>query len=207
MKKILVAFLLLSTLSFSKYSKYLEVKVGKEVSSTYDGIREFILGDVLSEETKNSGYKISLEGMMEIDSKIDLGLGIAYHKQADRKVSHSLIWDYRGSQYDSVPLYLVGKYKFLTNTKFTPYVKFNVGYAFLVNKESLFDERVNRENPVLFENKGYFAIGGGLEYDNFVLEIMYSETKAKYYFETEKKNTFSTGYNNIILSAGYKFNF
>lgn len=204
MKKILIGGFLISTLAFANSSKYLEVKVGKEINSRYS-----LVGDVgstfLGRSTENPGYKISLEGMFEITDKFDFGLGIAYQKQADR-IPYELM---NGLEYNSIPIYLVGKYKLKTDTEIIPYIKFNLGYSFIRNGVSYYNIEGGSDNISDFSRKNYGAIGAGLEYKGFVMELMYGRVSKRAASREIMSSTIyqdKVNYENLVLSVGYKFN-
>ncbi|UUV16921.1 hypothetical protein NRK67_03165 [Fusobacteria bacterium ZRK30] len=51
----------------------------------------------------------------------------------------------------------------------------------------------------------YWALGGGLEYKNFTVDLMYAVTKAKTKVKAFKAKE-DNDYGRVVLSAGYKFN-
>lgn len=199
MKKIIIGCFLLSAAAFASSEKYLEVKVGTDLYSKYQAFTPG--GEVLSKNTKMDAFNVSIEGMIQKTENLDLGLGIAYEKHSTRKNSI----EYNGGEYDSIPVYFIAKYKFNLDKNYTPYVKFNLGYAY--NKadgdiKQIRDGRVASQTNM--QNGSYFALGGGVEYDNFIAELMYGVTHASLIDDFGGKA--SANYNNLKLSVGYKFN-
>lgn len=206
MKKILIGGVLISTLTFAISSKYLEVKVGKEINSRYSLVSEGG-STFLERRTENPGYKISTEGMFKVTDNFDFGLGIAYQKQADRVPSGAGI---SGLEYDSIPIYLVGKYKIKVDTEIIPYIKFNLGYSFIKDGMSYYNVKGGSENVSDFSRKNYGAIGAGLEYKDFVMELMYGRVSKRASSHQVTSSTIyrdKVNYENLVLSVGYKFNF
>lgn len=209
MKKIIIGCLVLSTISLANSNKYIEAKIGTEIYSKYS---QFLVdGDeFLGQNTRNAkknredlenGFEVSLEFMKEYNKYVDLGLGVAYQRHSTRKIS---LQGELGGDYDSVPIYFVGKFKIPTESNYKPYFKFDIGYSFNKNEEPLKYPDGRVEAGLSVTDGSYFALGGGVEYKNFVAELMYGKTQSK--FQDSYGVEDSGDYNKLTLSVGYKFN-
>ena len=210
MKKVLLGLAALSTVSFAAQGDtYLNARFGGDLGASYTGY-ELNGMDILSDETDGFGGELALEGYKSITDNFDLGLGLAYQFHADRDNQDVPGGYYTGADYKSLPVYLTAKYNFNLNSEIKPYLKANVGYSFNFDGSDLEakgtganagqDEKISTD----VENGLYWALGGGVEYKNFTLDLMYAVTKA----ETEAKDwdvKEKNDYGRVVLSAGYRF--
>lgn len=190
---------------YSKYSKYSE-----EGTKYSNG------------KTKGFGYEIAIEGTRNIYNNLELGLGMAYQSHSKNKnfteKTDSETNTVTIGKYDSIPLYVTGKYSFDTKSAMKPYLKANLGYSFNINEKnttaSLSNERQTDKISLKTKvNNGLYAgIGAGIEYNNYLIDLMYQTNFAKGSIEreadapiTSKKSKLN--YSRVTLSAGYKFNF
>lgn len=162
----------------------------------------------------NLGFEFALEGTRDITDKLELGLGIAYQQNAKLKThSNHLKEKYEMGNYNSIPLYVTGKYNITTfSNGMTPYVKANLGYSFNLNEKNIkiTDETGAASTGNLKVDNGlYYGAGVGMEYNNFLMDIMYQQTTAdaKVSIQGEKTNKKSFDHSRVTLSLGYKFNF
>lgn len=152
-------------------------------------------------EKKFKGGEISAiaEVTKECYPNLELGLGTAYQKH--NKVFTNEI------TYNSCPIYAIAKYNFNVNESIIPYLKLNCGYSFNFNeKEKKID---NFNTKVIVDNGIYYGVGGGIEYNNFVIELMYKANRNNIKFENSQES-FSknkSSYSRTTLAVGYKFNF
>jgi len=222
MKKILLGLVALSAVSFAAQGDtYLNARFGGDLGAEYTKISiKDDLGDVpaLTNETKGFGGEIAIEGYRGLTDNFDLGLGLAYQFHGDREdKSNGVIidgnygqLDSKGGEYNSVPLYLIAKYNFHTGSGFTPYLKANLGYSFNFGSSDVelsftgTNESGKAETEV--ENGLYWAVGGGMEYHNFTVELMYALNKAESKLKDLDDEKVDNDYGRIVLSAGYKFN-
>ena len=194
------------------------LRAGVNIWSEYDSYS--ISGNNLESEkiTKgkkdNLGFEFALEGTRNITDNLELGLGIAYQQNAKLKThSNSLKEKYEMGNYNSVPLYVTGKYNITTfSNGITPYVKANLGYSFNLNEKNVkFTDETGATSTgnLKVDNGLYYGAGVGMEYNNFLMDIMYQQTTAdaKVSFQGEKTNKKSFDHSRVTLSLGYKFNF
>lgn len=222
-------------------------KIGLDIWSEYD---EWTFeGEKLNKKgTDNLGFEIALEGTKNITNNFELGLGIAYQNHATPKsfkevevetippapvrVSRAAdpvnYTEYKSEMpsFDSVPLYVVAKYNFETESVWKPYLKATLGYSFNFNSDDLELSYSEYTDGTLVDsgsakvktdvkNGLYYGIGAGVEYENFFVDLMYqvNQAKAKVSYEDQdfpednfsKKNDFN--YSRVTLGFGYKFNY
>lgn len=201
-----------------KLNNNIYLRAGVNLWSEYDSYS--ISGNNLESEkiTKGKkdslGFEFALEGTRNITDNLELGLGIAYQQNAKLKTySNHLKEKYEMGNYNSVPLYVIGKYNITTfSNGIIPYVKANLGYSFNFNEKNVkfTDEIGSVSTGNLKVNNGlYYGAGIGMEYNNFLMDIMYQQTAAdaKISFQGEKTNQKSFDHSRVTLSLGYKFNF
>lgn len=162
----------------------------------------------------NLGFELALEGTRNIINNLELGLGIGYQQNAKLKTySNHLKEKYEMGNYNSIPLYVTGKYNITTfSNGITPYIKANLGYSFNLNEKDIkfTDEAgITSTESLKVDNGLYYGAGLGMEYNNFLMDIMYQQTSAdaKVSFQGEKTNKKSFDHSRVALSLGYKFNF
>ncbi|WP_297488105.1 OmpW family outer membrane protein [uncultured Cetobacterium sp.] len=191
---------------YSKYSKYSE-----EGTKYSNG------------KTKGLGYEAAIEGTRNISDNLELGLGIAYQSHSKNKASTEVNSTNNESstikigKYDSIPLYVTGKYNIGTDSAVKPYLKANLGYSFNINEKNTTASSVqNGQNTKLslktkVDDGLYAGVGAGFEYNDYLVDLMYQTNFAKASIENEiDARTSSTksklDYSRVTLSIGYKFN-
>ena len=214
MKKVLLGLVALSAVSFAAQGDtYLNARLGGDLGASYTG-HELNGVDLLNEDTDGFGGELALEGYKSITDNFDLGLGLAYQFHADRKTQEvseaGNTGEISGAEYNSLPIYLTAKYNFNLNSEIKPYLKANLGYSFNFGESDLEAKGTgvnagdDEKTSIDVENGLYWAVGGGVEYKNFTLDLMYAVTKA----ETEVKDwdgKEDNDYGRVVLSAGYRF--
>lgn len=153
-------------------------------------------------------WEIAMEGTKEIYPNFELGVGIAYQahgKPKSEKGKYDL-GDELG--YSSIPLYLTGKYNFMTLSPLTPYIKTNLGYSY--NSSSNDTEVFSTSSDISdidVKHGLYYGLGAGIEYNDFIMELMYqvNEAKGEVKFNNSKAVKDNLDYKRVTLSLGYKF--
>lgn len=188
MKKLLLISALLSLGSMAYSSDYnISVKTGVDVWSKYKSTS--IEGtEVSNGDSDGLGFEFALEGT-NITSNLELGIGLAYqrHSDLDKNSFEDAGVKLKASvdRYDSIPLYIVSKYNFNAfENGIKPYLKANLGYSFNLDKGSL---KLDGEKiaDMKMDDGVYFGIGGGIEYQNFFVDLMYQITTAKAKYKTQ----------------------
>lgn len=184
----------------SKYSKY-KLKDGNTSDKISNG------------KTKGFGYEIAIEGTRNVTDSLELGVGIAYQGHNKNK---NFTFDDEGefttvkmAKYDSLPIYFTGKYNFKTESSWNPYIKANLGYSFNLNadKTKFIDNDGTESIKTKVKNGLYTGIGAGVEYNNYLVDIMYQTNFAKAYLSDSQEGNSSKSklnYSRVTLSVGYK---
>lgn len=195
------------------------LRAGVNVWSEYDSysiLKNSNLGPLKLTDGKkdNLGFEFALEGTRNITDNLELGLGIAYQQNSKLKTySNSFNEKYEMGNYNSVPLYVTGKYNITTfSNGITPYIKANLGYSFNFNEKDT--KATDSTGTVLtgnlkVDNGLYYGVGIGMEYNNFLMDIMYQQTvaDAKLSYQNTELGKSNFDYSRVTLSLGYKFNF
>ena len=188
MKKILLGLLVFSSaVTFANQGINVYGKFGVDVVSRFNKISEE--GETLIKSRGKVAPAIFLEATKNVTPDFEAGLGVGYiwrgkenfeFEDSDDKVTGKF------PRYDSIPLYLTGKYNFNLNSEIKPYVKADLGYSFNRAKKSTgtdLDKMTNTvedfSEKIKFKNGLYASVGVGLEYRNFVTELAYVHTTAK----------------------------
>nr|WP_307775149.1 OmpW family outer membrane protein [uncultured Cetobacterium sp.] len=163
------------------------------------------------------GYEFGVEYTHNYNEDLELGLGLLYQRNSKLK-EYNAIDDVKAkiNGYDSLPVYLTAKYSFKEfDNGVKPYVKGNLGYAFNFNeKDANFkSEGESFSYKLKVDNGLYLAFGGGVEYNNITVDLMYqySDQKAhlSYNDGEDSGKTGKSGFSNgkVTLGVGYKFNY
>jgi hypothetical protein len=182
------------------------VKAGVDMMSEYSSFS--IEGtDVNKKDADSIGFEIAVEGTKEVMSNLEAGLGIAYQRHGEVEAESPFGDKLFDSEtiYDSIPVYALAKYTFKTYENKNFYVKGNLGYSFNLNEENLDwlgDTNVNSD----VDNGLYWALGTGMEVDNWNVELMYQVNYADTEFSAEGESySDDLDYSRITLSVGYEF--
>lgn len=228
MKKILLGMTLLSTVAMGAEGTNLYLRAGADINGKFDVVVDN--GQVANKKKADKmGHEIAVEVTKEVLPNFELGLGIAYqdHGKAKRneisyqyenkdlgKTENVLLYE-EMPEMKSIPLYVTTKYNFPVNTIVKPYIKADLGYSFnkidgklravqIVNDEK--DNIPGYETDI--KDGVYFGIGGGFEYNDFTMDLMYKINKAELEYGREKERIKKDlDYSRVTLSVGYKFNF
>lgn len=219
-KTLLIIGLIASSITYAESNK-IEVRAGGDLGKKYS--HEY---SNISENTKFS-YELAVEYRREFYENLEFGLGVAYQDHGKLKSTTTSYYqsetgytDFstKGDLYNSVPLYLTARYNFKNSTEFTPYVKANLGYSFNIDdgsidtkwKDSYTGREVNGNFDVDAKNGLYYAIGTGVEYKSFVVDLSYqvntSKVKLKDNYGHDKEDS-DSDFKRVTLGIGYNFNF
>ncbi len=107
----------------------------------------------------------AFEYFFRLENGIDIGAGIAYEKHELR----SSKFDYGVSDINSYPIYGLLRYRFKTDTDWTPYIYGNLGYASI--------DEDGGSGDYDMDGGTYVGAGVGIEYiENFGAEIGWART-------------------------------
>lgn len=216
MKKVLFGLFALTCISMASETN-LYFRAGADFGGEFKVIKDDE-GDLTKKDADDFAWEIAVEATREVYSGFELGLGIAYQDHGkpenyvyvDSGVDGYTV-EFETPTITSIPLYITTKYNFEAINNFIPYIKANIGYSF--NNEDG-DMKINDSQDGLdrvdfkVKNGLYCGIGGGFEYDNFTMDLMYQINKAKAevnFFDGDRvKDDFD--YSRFTLAFGYKFN-
>ena len=216
MKKILLGLLVLSSaVTFANQGINVYGKFGVDVVSRFNKISDE--GETFIKSRGKIAPAVFLEATKNVTPDFEAGLGVGYiwrgkenfeFEDSDDKVTGKF------PRYDSIPLYLTGKYNFNLDSEVKPYVKADLGYSFNRAKKSTgtdLDKMTNTvedfSEKIKFKNGLYASVGVGLEYRNFVTELAYVHTTAKIKWDDDEFGNERYNNNALRLTVGYKFNF
>lgn len=188
---------------FSNYS--LRVFGGTSITGVYNAESD---GDKELYRHANDSYSIGVEVLKNINNNFSLGLGTSYqiNKKGYNDNSDSRVYS---PNFDSVPVYILGKYTFRNEKNLRPYIKAELGYSFNFNGDFYSDYGIKAD----VDNGLYAGAGFGIDYNNFFTEIMYRRNNTKANLsapniaEDEMFDFDSLSYRTISFNVGYKFNF
>lgn len=152
----------------------------------------------------NWGGEFAVEYLRQIEtSNFYLGGGLAYQRHADVKSANKDEW--RTGRYDSIPVYVTGKYVMANWDGVKPYLKADLGYSFN-RKSGDFSQKTNDQKLGSGKIKDgmYYGAGLGVELDNWTADVMYKVNDAKLDMNNGGSHKFD--YSRVTLSVGYKFN-
>ena len=195
MKKTLIGlFLVLGATSFANYGK-VEVRGGLDLGGKYRYGKNY-----RDQKTKNTSGEVGVEYRYEVLPGLELGTGTAFqfHKDLKDKIDGQ-----NEKNYNSIPVYGTAKYTFDTPTAIRPYIKGDLGYSF---------NSGNHDYGVLGKFKAknglYYGVGGGINFNNVNVELMYKENQGEYKYEgpVRVNSKYDANYRRVSLGVGYDFN-
>ena len=213
-KKILLGMTTLSCVVLASQDTNLYLKTGADIWQKFDVITPRDSETINRKKADRMGYELTIETTREIYPNLELGAGISYQDHGSTKSLNDRDFDAKLDmpKFTSIPIYLTTKYNIPTNSNIKPYLKADLGYSFNHNSGDLkftdyeLGETIKVSSDI--KNGLYFGIGAGVEYNNFVADLMYKINKAKFETSTsygKTKDDFD--YSRVTLSVGYKFNF
>ena len=213
-KKILLGMTTLSCVALASQDTNLYLKTGADIWQKFDVITPRDSETINRKKADRMGYELTIEATREIYPNLEFGAGISYQDHGSTKSLNDKDFDIKLDmpKFTSIPIYLTTKYNIPINSNIKPYLKADLGYSFNHNSGDLkfIDYELSETIKVSSDIKNglYFGIGAGVEYNNFVADLMYKINKAKFETSTpygKTKDDFD--YSRVTLSVGYKFNF
>lgn len=208
MKKVLLGVVALSCVALANDETNLYLKAGVDMSGKYDMIKLPDHVEMNRERTNTYGYEFAVEATRNYTEQLELGIGLAYQNHVDPEPSYSRKYYVKTHGYKSMPIYLTAKYNFETESNIKPYFKTDLGYSFnFGEKDGTRNKYENVESvKESVDDEVYYGIGLGVEYNNFVSELIYKINTAKVGIETNGlKSKEDFDYFRLTLSLGYKF--
>lgn len=225
MKKINILFFAL-TLSISVKAGNFYLRAGIDLLPTYDEVTLMGKFKITEKTGKDLASDISAEYTFNITPKWELGLGVATQNHANisnkpyPRLAESGFYRNSNLSTGSIPIYLTSKFNFdeLNNgTKL--YIKSDLGYSFINSSDRLYQYKsVNslesEKIELSFNQSLYAGFGLGIEYNNFLFDIMLKVntlkleidgTKASDGDMTHFSDNMNINYSRIVATIGYKF--
>lgn len=214
-KKILLGMTTLSCVALASQDTNLYLKTGADIWQKFDVITPRDSETINRKKADRMGYEFTIEATREIYPNLEFGAGISYQDHGSTKSLVDREYDVKLDmpKFSSVPIYLVTKYNIPTNSNIKPYLKADLGYSFNHSSGSFkvteYDPEETRKFSSDIKNGLYFGVGAGVEYNNFVADLMYKVNKAKFEAISSQgeKAKEDFDYSRVTLSVGYKFNF
>ena len=176
-------FFTLSPTDTSQPDFFIDIKKTLDKYSFSDKSEEIYGGQITSKEITSD----------KIIDNLEFGVGVAYknteYYDSQYENKNSDIWSH-------TPVYATGKYKVSSDEESTKYLKLNLGYA--IGEYEGNEEYIERRN----QSGMYYGIGGGVEYDDISLDLIYQVNKDAY-----EKNNSTQDDSRITFSVDYKLNF
>ena len=201
----------IGNVAYSEGESNLYLKTGIGIISGYHKFEPKINGQEqkLSNGSSDSPeYELGLEFTKDFNENVEFGVGLAYQFNSKVKKYNSS----KMGKYNSLPLYVLGKYKFdSSDSGVTPYLKANLGYSFNINEKDGYGNfnGINKKYKVNAENGVYIGLGAGIEYNNFIVDLMYQVASSKASISGDgiksDKDFFNSG--KVTLGVGYKFSY
>lgn len=205
MKKVLLGLAVVSSMAMAGEGTNLYLKTGLDISGKFDKV-EVVPGQYANKsESDKLGFDLTAEVTREFYPNLELGLGLSY--QDHGRPEHIVHKDTRvqNTGYKSLPIYGVAKYNIPLESNIKPYLKADLGYSFNFDEKDLKagDERIKTS----VENGLYYGLGAGVEYNNFLVELMYKVNRADIQYEGKGVKTpkYDYDYSRTTLSFGYRF--
>lgn len=207
MKKVLLGLAVVSSMAMAGEGTNLYLKTGLDISGKFDKVN--ILGkNVNKSESDRLGFDLTAEVTREFYPNLELGLGLSYQDHGRPESIKVENYKVQNTGYKSLPIYGVAKYNIPLESSIKPYLKADLGYSFNFDEKDL---KVEGESgwKTSVDNGLYYGLGAGIEYNNFLFEVMHKVNKAdiNYSFNDGEKLKKSYDYSRTTLSIGYKFNF
>ena len=211
MKKILFGLFALSMTAMAAEGTHVYLKAGLD---PYGRFKEVKVQDdkINKSDRKDIGYEFSVEATQSVLPEVEVGLGLGYQDHGRGKAAE--VEGEKGElmpRFRSVPLYATAKYNLPIESEFHPYLKADLGYSFNMKSSKTYKDE-DGEEKCSYKNGMYWGLGAGVEYENFVADLMYKMNygkvkcegidDGKYYSLSPKIN-----YGRVTLSVGYRFDF
>ena len=207
MKKILFGLFALSMTAMAAEGTHVYLKAGLD---PYGRFKEVKVQDnkINKSDRKDIGYEFSVEATQSVLPEVEVGLGLGYQDHGRGKA----VKDEDGDaplmpRFRSVPLYATAKYNLPIESEFHPYLKADLGYSFNMKSSKTYKDE-DGEFKFSYKNGMYWGLGAGVEYENFVADLMYKMNYGKAKISDEDgSETHKLDYGRVTLSVGYRFDF
>lgn len=207
MKKVLLGLVALSFSVMAAEGTNLYLKTGMDISGKFDKAAEKGV-NLNKSESDRLGFDLTAEVTKEFYQNLELGLGVSYQDHGRPEKIGDEHGKYQNTGYKSLPVYAVMKYNIPLDSSIKPYLKADLGYSFNFGEKDLkFETEQSKVIKTSIDNGVYYGLGAGIEYNNFIVELMYKVNKAdvKYSNNGVSSPKKDYDYSRTTLSVGYKF--
>lgn len=186
MKKILFGFLCIFAFNISGESL--------ELNFDWNTASKYTFKDKTNLKKNREDFSYTVEGYSDISSGLATGWGFTLSKIS--------VDGFSDSDVILTPLYITSKYYLSGSEAFGTFIKLHAGGY--INQSFLGKTDISNPGKITIDNGYYYALGGGLQYNNFILQVMYKQflgdasvdgngTKFDYY-----TTSISIGYNSVM---------
>lgn len=213
MKKVLMGMAVMSCVALAGEGTNLYLSTGVDISGKFEEVTfsEGKRSEKLNRShSESSGFELTAEVTKEVAPNLELGLGISYQDHDKPEASYVEKDTIKNTGYNSVPLYLIGKYNIPVESNIKPYLKADLGYSFNFGESDLKVEGNGAPMQIntSIDNGLYYGLGAGIEYNNFIVELMYKVNQADVeYKNSGVKYKKDYDYSRTTLAFGYRFDF
>lgn len=191
MKRILLIFLTISTLSMAlvtgEGTDMIEFRLGGDFAGKYAEVHEEHFKS--DSEPQGLGGELMIELLHRPLPYLITGLGVGYQRSSQVRIE--------GENYnviDTIPIYITTKYVFNNEGTLKPYIKANLGVSISYTRSDL------ERNGGKAKTGLYYAVGGGLDYRNFIIDLSYQYNGN----ELDKNYKGKVEYSRFTLAFGYR---
>ena len=209
MKKILLGLFALSAMAVASEGTNIYLRAGLDPYGRFKEVKHENV-NIAKSSRKNLGYELSVEATENVTPNFDLGLGLGYQDHGRPKAAKNADHEFgKLPRFRSIPLYVTAKYDIPIDSRFSPYLKVDLGYSFNMKNKKTINYKAE-EWKTSYKNGMYWGAGLGVEFDNVVADLMYKMNYGKVRVKNETTGNSSSpkiNYGRITLSVGYRFNF
>lgn len=220
MKRVLLGLVTLSFVSLASEGTNLYLSTGVDMFGKFDRVSYKGVETISfnKEENDKGGFELTVEATREFYPNLELGLGISYqdHGKPEKATTRTAYGTYtvENTGYKSIPIYAVAKYNIPIESNIKPYLKANFGYSFNYDESDIKayngTTKLPDDSAVWLDDGIYYGLGGGIEYNNFIVELMYKVNRAESEITImggSEKIKEKYDYSRTTLSFGYRFDF
>ena len=208
MKKVLLGLAVVSSMAMVGEGTNLYLKTGLDISGKFDKVN--ILGENANKsESDRLGFDLTAEVTREFYPNLELGLGLSYQDHGRPEYIRNGNDKYKIQDINHYQYMEQQNIIYLLESNIKPYLKADLGYAYNFGEKDAIETWDGPIAKTSVDNGLYYGLGAGIEYNNFLFEVMHKVNKAdiNYSFNDGEKLKKSYDYSRTTLSIGYKFNF
>ena len=190
MKKLLVGLFAMSALAYGASDNHLYFIGEFTPFANYNVESNNKIGN--KDKIHDAEYGFGFEITQDITRDVEAGFGVQYQRHGE----FSYNYNYEGKKlpnFNSIPVYVTGKYKLCSVGDWTPYLKGDLGYSF---------NDLDDNERFSYESGLYYGVAFGVEIQNLSLEFAYKVNEGKVKDTNEK---YDIDNKRVMFGAAYKF--